>query len=67
MTKYIISPITTYNEEEQLFETKIGLDDKDMTLHYLVYGKSDQTSKDRAKGLIELLNAIITDNYRSSC
>jgi hypothetical protein len=57
----IISPITTYNEDNQLFETIVGLNDKQMTLLYVVCGKSEQMSRLLAQGLIEKMS-----KYRSS-
>ena len=56
--KYIISPVTIYNEDEQLYETKVGLNSKDMPLHYIVCGKSESISRERAQQLAELLNDI---------
>lgn len=56
--KYIISPLTTYNEEEMLFETKVGLSSKDMPLHYIVCGLSEEISRERAQQLADLLNEI---------
>lgn len=53
--QYIISPITTYNEDELLYETKIGLDDKRMSLLYIAFGKSEETSKERAQNIADLL------------
>ena len=61
--KYIISPVTTYNFDEQLFETKIGLSGSDMPLHYLVYGNSKEISRLRANQLIDLLNSVIAVHH----
>lgn len=61
MKKYIISPITTYCEEQELFATKIGVEGKHMPLHYTVWGNSEAQSRARAEKLSEILT-----NYRSS-
>lgn len=58
MNKYIISPITTYNEDELLYETKVGYNSIGMPLHYIVLGLSEDISRQRAMQLAELLNSI---------
>jgi len=57
--KYIISPITTYNEWEDLFETKVGKNGEGMPLHYIVYGKTEKESRERAERLILIENISI--------
>ena len=56
--QYIISPVTTFNEDEELFETRIGIDNKFMPLMYLAYGKLESISRQRAQALVSLLNKI---------
>lgn len=56
--KYIISPVTDYREDELLYETKVGLNSKDMPLHYIVCGLSYDISRERAQQLCDLLNSI---------
>lgn len=55
MTKYIVSPITTYNDETELFDTKIGVEGKNMPLHYTAHGKTIKESKERAKTLARII------------
>jgi hypothetical protein len=43
--------ITVYDEWNQLFETKIGTNDKKLTLLYSVWGKTKLESKLRAEEL----------------
>lgn len=61
MKKYIISPVTTYNEDTMLFDTLLGIDGKNMPLHYTVHGKTETQSRERAVKLAEMLT-----NYRLS-
>lgn len=61
MKKYIISPITTYCEEEKLYATKLGIEGKHMPLHYTVWGNTEAQSRSRAEELAEIMT-----NYRSS-
>jgi len=61
MKKYIISPVTTYCEEQDLFATKLGVKGKNMPLHYTVWGKTAADSRARAERLAEILTT-----YRSS-
>lgn len=49
--------ITVYDEWNQLFETKVGLNDKKLTLLYSVWGKSEQDSIEKAKVLVDNLVA----------
>lgn len=58
MKKYLISPITTYCEEQELFATKIGIESTLMPLYYSVWGKSEAQSRARAEQLTQLLNNI---------
>lgn len=53
--KYIISPITTYDDEQLLYATKLGIEGKNMPLHYTVWGKTEQESRERAERLAEKL------------
>lgn len=49
--------ITVYDDWNQLFETKIGLNDKKLTLLYSVWGKTEQDSIDNARALVEKLGS----------
>ena len=48
--------ITVYDADNMLYETKVGLNDKKMTLLYSVWGKSEFDSKCLAESLIVMLN-----------
>ena len=61
MKKYIISPVTTYCEEQELYATKIGIEGKHMPLHYTVWGNTEAQSRARAEKLAEIIT-----NYHSS-
>lgn len=52
---YIISPVTVFDEENELFETKIGLDNKEMTLLISAWGPTQESSRKRATDFVELL------------
>jgi len=56
MTKnYTISPHTLFDADENLYFTKMGIEGKNMPLHYTVWGKSETESRDRATQLAEIL------------
>jgi hypothetical protein len=57
MKKYIISPVTLWDEEEQQFSTKLGIEGRNMPLHYTVWGKTESQSRSRAEKLAEILTA----------
>lgn len=65
MKKYIISPITNYCEEEELFYTKVGLDEIGMPLHYNVWGTTAIESRRRADQLRIILSNQQTINHSS--
>lgn len=52
--KYKIG-ITVWDADNELWETKIGTNDKKMNLLYSVWGKTKETSKSEAEALIEIL------------
>ena len=47
--------ITSYDNDELLFVTKVGLPTGNMDLLYSVWGKSEKQSKDRAEELVKWL------------
>lgn len=53
--KYIISPITTWEDNEMLYATKLGIEGKNMPLHYTVWGKTELESRLRTEKLAEIL------------
>ena len=55
--KYTISPHTLFNEDENLYFTKMGVEGKNMPLHYTVWGKTETESRTRAEQLGEILTA----------
>lgn len=57
--KYKIG-ITSYDDFNMLYETKVGLNDKKQTLLYSVWGKSQDESLNNTKKLVEIL--VITKN-----
>lgn len=59
MNKYIISPTTTYNEDELLWETKVGYDDEEKTLIFIVCGKTWLESKSRAEAIMIFISNTV--------
>lgn len=57
-SKYIVSSISTYDEDEFLYYTKVGIDAEGLPLHYIACGLSEEISRQRAEALAELLNSI---------
>lgn len=53
--KYLIAPITTYNEYDELFETKIAADVQGLPLICCVYGKTENGSRENAKAVVSIL------------
>lgn len=49
--------ITVYDADNQLYETKVGTNDKKMILLYSVWGKTEDASKSEAEGLVALLES----------
>lgn len=53
----IIAPITVYDEDNMLWETKIGrMDIEDMPLSYSAWGKTEEESRTSASELVKILN-----------
>jgi len=50
-TTYKLEP-TIYDSDMHLFETKVGIDNKKMTLLYSAWGKTEIESKGRAESLV---------------
>lgn len=61
MKKYIISPVTVYDDEQEQWATKVGIEGKTMPLHYTVWGQTEQHSRERAERLGQILTAHYTD------
>jgi len=57
MKKYIVSPHTFFDADENLWFTKMGIEGKNMPLHYTVWGKTESESRERATTLGEILTA----------
>lgn len=53
---YIISQISTYDNDNLLWETKIGTDEKDMPLKLSAWGKTEEESRTSASELVKILN-----------
>ena len=56
--KYIISPVTLYDNDLEMYSTKVGYEGKNMPLLYSVWGNSEQESRVRAALLIDNLKKI---------
>lgn len=53
--KYFISDATIFDEDEQLWFTKVGSGSKSGSLHYTVWGKNEEESRQKARDLVLLL------------
>jgi len=53
---YIISPITVFDNDHELWETHVGVDSDKKPLCYSVWGKTEQISRVLAAVLVETLN-----------
>lgn len=59
--KYIISPITTYDSDDCLWYTKVGLNNPEMTLYGNIAGKTPVESRFQAISLVEMLNLNVKE------
>lgn len=62
MKKYIISPVTVYDEEQGQYATKVGVEGNTMMLHYTVWGLTEIQSRERAERLGQILTAHYDEN-----
>lgn len=53
--KYIIAPITTYNEFDELFETKVAADYPGLPLVFCSFGRTEKDSRDNAEAMVSIL------------
>ena len=53
---YKISPVILYDEDEKLFYTKVGVQGRNMPLHYTVWGMTEEECRTRAERLVEILS-----------
>lgn len=60
---YIISPVTSFNDEEMLFETKVGLDQPGMPLYCFVCGPTEAKSRSEAERLVQMLTRYHSSNH----
>lgn len=58
---FLISPITTFDSEEELYSTKVGIQMRSMPLHYTCHGKTKEESRERAESLVK----ILTNHYQT--
>jgi len=56
---YIVSQITSYDNDNELFETYIGLQNKEMTLLYSAWGSTEKESRLMAVRICKLLNESV--------
>ena len=54
--KYIISPVTSYDQDEELWFTKVGTNGRDMPLLFISAGKTKEESQENATKLVKLLS-----------
>lgn len=58
MKKYIVANEAIYDHDKMLWGVYIGLSDKNKTLTCTAWGNSEYQSKERARRLGDLLNAL---------
>lgn len=54
-TQVIESPVTTFDEEHELYETKVGESDGG-DLHFSVWGKIESASRAKAEMICKMIN-----------
>jgi len=54
-TELIVSKLTSYDHDDQLYYTKIGENNKEMSLFCIVAGKTITESRSKAEMLLKLL------------
>jgi hypothetical protein len=59
MEKVIVSKISTYDHDDQLWYTKVGLDETDMPLLAIAAGKTVTESKERANQIKDFFQLSI--------
>lgn len=52
---YIVSPVTFFDNEKELFYTEIAVDQRQMPLHYTAWAKTSEESREKATRLAEIL------------
>lgn len=57
MKKYTISRHTLFDSDENLYFVKMGIEGKNMPVHYTVWGKTPDETRERANTLAEILTA----------
>ena len=62
----IVSPVTIWDEWEQLFLTKVGETGGKMPLLYIACGTSEKQSRERAERLLDFLTTQKTKNEKDS-
>lgn len=53
---YIISQITVLDDDKELYETYVGLDNKEKTLLFSAWGKTEKESRTLANRVASILN-----------
>jgi len=54
MKEYIVSPVTVYDDDNQLWGTKVGCNGKDMPLLCVAYGKTEEKGRAEAEKIASL-------------
>lgn len=53
---YVTAPITVLDDDKELYETYIGLDNKEKTLLFSAWGKTEKESRTLANRVASILN-----------
>jgi hypothetical protein len=57
--KYIISPITVFDNDHELWETYVGTNEEGMPLLYSAWGKTESESRISAQTICDLLTLVL--------
>lgn len=52
---FIVSPVTFYDTDKELFYTEIAVDQRQMPLHYTAWANTETESREKAVRLAEIL------------
>lgn len=57
--KYLVSPHTLMDYDKDLYKTEIGIEGRNMPLHYTCWGKTQDESRQRADALGRILTGTV--------
>ena len=60
--RYVIAPISVFDDYELLWETKVAIDLGGLPLAYTCWGMTEQDSRLSAKKLVDILESIVAES-----